>query len=427
MTNVTSMTLPQAGTTSINLRELDDLGRSATGGRRHYSNARPHDIQTLALTNPTQVDALYLHIPFCFHKCHYCDFYSIVDDRKQGEFALALAREIGFKAGQFKLKPKTIFVGGGTPTYLSVENWKPILKALSDHGVMQNVSEFTVEANPETLTVEMARMLADAGVNRMSLGAQSFQPELLKALERWHDPASIPRALDVIRKAGIVNLNLDLIFAIPGQTVKLLEEDLKQALALDVEHLSVYGLTYEPNTVLTKKLELGRVTPADEDVEKEMYGVVLDTLAAGGFKHYEVSNFARRREGVDRRCAHNLAYWKNLNWIGAGPGAGSHHEGWLWKNLPHLQKYIEMPETPPMSEFDTFDADRRVGETLMLGLRLIDGLPSETFDALVATKEERRGRAEYLLQAGMLERAEGNVRLTRAGLFVADMVIGELI
>jgi oxygen-independent coproporphyrinogen III oxidase len=412
------MTLPQGS--------KSNQGHPDTGGRRPHSNAHPQDIQTLALTNPTPVDALYLHIPFCFHKCHYCDFYSIVDDRKQGEFGQALGREISHKAGQFKLKPRTVFIGGGTPTYLAAEHWKPILKSLSYHGVMENVAEFTVEANPETVTRDIAQMLADAGVNRMSLGAQSFEPELLKALERWHDPASIPRAMDLLRNAGITNLNLDLIFAIPGQTVKQLESDLNRALALGVEHLSVYGLTYEPNTVLTKKLELGRVKPADEDVEKEMYGVVLDVLAGAGFRHYEVSNFARLREGVDRRCAHNLAYWNNLNWLGLGPGAGSHHEGWLWKNLPHLHKYIESPEAPPMSEFESFDPDRRVAEKLMLGLRLIDGLPEGVFDALVGSNEQRRGRAEYLLQVGMLQRVNGYVKLTRAGLFVADTVIGEL-
>ncbi len=370
---------------------------------------------------------MYLHIPFCFHKCHYCDFYSIVDDRKQGEFGVALGREIAWKAGQFRMKPRTVFVGGGTPTYLSVENWQPILKSLNNHGVIENVTEFTVEANPETVTREMARMLADAGVNRMSLGAQSFQPELLKALERWHDPESIPRALDLLREAGITNLNLDLIFAIPGQTVRQLEADLSKAVSLGVEHLSVYGLTYEPHTVLTKKLELGRVTPADEEIEKEMYEVVLDVLAASGFGQYEVSNFARVREGVDRRCQHNLAYWKNLNWIGMGPGAGSHHEGWLWKNLGHLYKYIESPEAPPMSEFETFDADRRVAERLMLGLRLNEGIEEGFFDELVGSTQERRVRAEYLLQVGMLERMEGRVKLTRAGLFVADTVIGELV
>ena len=283
----------------------------------HPPHLRPRNAATSA------IDALYLHLPFCFHKCHYCDFYSVVDapgaaarrgrklprvqrrcpvsapaavDR-QPAFTRALIAELDAActaAPAPGLRPRTVFAGGGTPTFLRPGLWDLLLAALHRHGTLERTTEFTVEANPETVTPDLMRRLADGGVNRVSIGAQSFQKASLDALERWHRPESVARAVDACRGAGINNLSLDLIFAIPGQTLAMLDDDLDRLLELEPTHLSTYGLTYEPQTPLTARLRVGRVTPIDEDTERAMYARVLERLEGAGFAHYEVSNWAKR-------------------------------------------------------------------------------------------------------------------------------------
>ncbi|MEM9416149.1 MAG: coproporphyrinogen-III oxidase family protein, partial [Planctomycetota bacterium] len=270
---------------------------------------------------------MYFHLPFCFHKCHYCDFYSVVDppnttqpgeNDRQPALTQALIAEIQRRASQAEFRPRTIFVGGGTPTYLRPELWAQLLHTLRQVGWLPDsgptgvspadrgagtlpvdAPEFTVEANPETVTAELMQQLAAGGVNRVSIGAQSFDNASLKQLERWHDPESVPRAVQYCRDAGIHNLSLDLIFAIPGQTLAMLERDLDALLALEPTHLSTYGLTYEPNTPLTAKLRVGQISRIDEDLERDMFELVLNKLEAAGFEHYEVSNWAKKNGARD--------------------------------------------------------------------------------------------------------------------------------
>lgn len=375
------------------------------------------------------IDGLYLHIPFCFHRCHYCDFYSVVDrvgpdeaGTRQDAFCDALCRELHARCTESGavLRPDSVFVGGGTPTLLRPELWRRLLARMAGLGLLERVREFTVEANPETVTEKLARTLAAGGVNRVSLGAQSFSPTHLKTLERWHDPASVARAVGRFRDAGIERMNLDLIFAIPGQRLDDFDADLTAALALGVDHLSCYGLTYEPNTKLTTRLRQGQVTACDEALEAAMYEHAMDRLAAEGFEHYEVSAWAR----PGRRSAHNLHYWRNDAWLGVGPGAASHVQGVRWKNKPHLEQYIAASPTPPVTEVERLDAPGRADERLMMGLRLREGVEAQWLDRAFAGKAQ--AVAEFAAM-GMLERAGGRVRLTRRGLMVADSVIGSLI
>lgn len=371
-------------------------------------------------------DALYLHVPFCFHKCHYCDFYSIVEPEgrdRQETFTTALLADLDRWHAEAPLRPRTIFVGGGTPTLLRVDLWERLLAAMHDRGVLREVAEFTVEANPETVTPELMRVLRAGGVNRVSMGAQSFQPELLKALERWHDPASVPRAAAVCRDACIENLNLDLIFAIPGQTLALLDADVDALIALEPTHLSCYGLTYEPNTAMTTKLRLGRVRPIEEDLEAQMYGHVIQRMAAAGFEHYEVSNWAR----PGRRCEHNLAYWHNRDWIGVGPSAASHVGGWRWKNEPHLGRYLAGSPTPPVVDVEHLDDERRLGEELMLRLRLREGVAEPWLRERLRPDDARWSVIAEMIGLGMLAWSGGRLALTPRGLFVADAVIARLL
>lgn len=397
---------------------------------------------------------MYLHLPFCFHKCHYCDFYSVVDradQDRQATFTDALIAELrGWSERLEGWRPRTIFAGGGTPTYLRPELWTKLLEVMRDLGLIEQCVEFTVEANPETVTPALMRQLAAGGVNRVSIGAQSFQRESLEALERWHDPDNVPRAVDACRAAGIDNLSLDLIFAIPGQTLAMLDDDLSSLVALRPTHLSTYGLTYEPNTPLTARLRLGKVIAIDEDTQRAMYQHVLDRLDTEGFEHYEVSNWAKRGsgaggrgsgrigEGFSRpqtpdpkprttRCAHNLAYWHNLNWLGVGPGAASHVEGHRWRNVPNLSTYLATSPRPATIDHERLPPDQQVGERLMLGLRLAEGLPLSWIEQHIAPTDHRHDSIDEMIDINMLERTDGHLRLTRRGLFVADSVIAKLL
>lgn len=375
---------------------------------------------------------LYLHIPFCFHKCHYCDFYSIVESPsagqdRQAQLVDALIRELRHHQARLgPLRPRTLFVGGGTPTLLRPELWQRLLQALHDMGALEQAAEFTVEANPETVTPDLMSLLVRGGVNRVSIGAQSFQPPLLEALERHHQIASVPRAVQAARQAGIDNINLDLIFAIPGQTMAQLDADLDAALALEPTHLSCYNLIFEPATPLTQKMKLGQIQPLEEDLQRAMYDRVMTRLEHAGYEHYEISNWARQRADGSYRCLHNLIYWHNLDWLGVGPSAASHIRGRRWKNVPHLGRYLAGSPAPPTQDMEEPDPARHVSDSLMLGLRLRDGIALAWLDHHLDRNDPRWGVIDELIALGMLQRDSSRLRLTRQGLFVADSIIARL-
>lgn len=379
---------------------------------------------------PDAVTGLYVHVPFCFHKCHYCDFYSIVDDTtRRVQFADRLGAELAAVGRRLAGRIDTIFIGGGTPTLLEPALWRGLLTALGESFEAADTLEFTVEANPETVTEELLGVLVGGGVNRMSIGAQSFDRRHLATLERWHEPTGVGRAVAAARSAGIENVNLDLIFGVPGQTLEQWRDDLEAALALRPTHLACYGLTYEPGTAMTKKLELGRIAAIDNSVEAAMYEATMERLAAAGFEHYEVSNWAKRGAGgASRRCRHNMNYWRNGGWVAAGPSASGHVAGVRWKNAAHLGRYLAWAgEGAPIEpgSVEQLETSASVGEQLMLRLRLIEGVPR----AWLAEHAEpwRLAVIDQQIAAGLLEESEGSVRLTRRGLMIADGVIAELL
>ncbi|MBI1367507.1 MAG: radical SAM family heme chaperone HemW [Planctomycetes bacterium] len=432
---------------------------------------------------PRKIAGLYVHVPFCFHKCHYCDFYSIVDDAdRQARFVDRMLQEAAALARDIAVRPVTIFVGGGTPTLLRPDLWQRLLAGFQETFDLSGIKEFTVEANPETVTPELLDVLVSGGVNRMSIGCQSFNMAHLKTLERWHDPANVERAMSLARAAGIDNLNLDLIFAIPGQTLGEWREDLARAIALGPRHLSCYSLMYEPNTPLTKKLELGRLTRMDEELEAAMYEATIDDLAAAGFEQYEISNWAKLAgaevsasqiplppgevgpegrvrvrpitdctrnetrpasgppspqpspggrggfaERASWRCLHNMAYWLNENWLALGPSASGHLNGVRWKNAPHLGRYLadSAGGGVPIQDVERLDDDASRGEQLMLRLRLIDGVERSWLAPMLT--RQRLETIDRQIAAGMLVWSNDRLRLTRAGLLLADHVIADLI
>jgi oxygen-independent coproporphyrinogen III oxidase len=387
---------------------------------------------------PLPVRSLYIHVPFCFHKCHYCDFYSLVDTRdRQGPFVDRLVRELTALAPWAAGEPlRTVFVGGGTPSLLRPDLWRTLLRAIAalfDLSLIRTggaAGEFTVECNPETVTPELMDVLVAGGVNRVSMGAQSFNPAHLKTLERWHNPENVERALATARAAGVPRQSIDLISGIPGQTLDQWRDDLDRALGLGTEHLSCYSLTYEPGTAMTARLRRGEFPKIDEDLEADMYELTVSHLRAHGLERYEVSNYAR--PGCEAR--HNMAYWRQDSWLAAGPSASAHVAGHRWKNAPRLDDYLSLgieEGFSPITDYEAPDHARALSERIMTGVRLGEGLDAaRTLDAAErleagAAEQLRRAVARQAAQGLLLESA-GRWVLTDAGFMLADRVAVEL-
>jgi oxygen-independent coproporphyrinogen-3 oxidase len=368
--------------------------------------------------------AAYVHVPFCVHHCGYCDFaVAVGQDQRIEEYVGALAVELGSLK---KPQPvQTLFFGGGTPTHLSaaqldvlldrVLTWLPLLP---DH-------EFSVEANPGTLDQAKVRVLADHGVNRLSLGAQSFAPHLLRVLERAHEPADVARAVDQARPY-IHNISLDLIFGVPGQSLEDWRADLTQALALEPTHIATYGLTYEKGTRLWKQQRGGHIQAQSEEAELALYTRGMDILEEAGFEQYEISNFAR----PGFRCRHNQVYWANHAYFGFGQGAARYVEGVRQTTTRDLAAYLKRVRTgqPTYFQSEELAPRQRALETIALQLRRAEGIQRRSFleqtgfclndliDPVIAR----------LAALDLLKDEQTSVRLTRKGKCLADAVIAEL-
>ena len=363
---------------------------------------------------------LYVHLPFCAHRCGYCDFVTAVGRRSDhGRYVEALLGELALERHRVAASPDTIFLGGGTPTFTAPAALEHLLDALPD------AAEVTVEANPEGVTVELARLLRRNRVNRVSLGVQSFSPELLAVLDRVARPDDVRRAVYALRDAGFDNISLDLIYGIPGESAALLERDLAEALTLEPEHLSAYELEAKPGTRFTHAhgAELARQAESMES----SFELVVDTMTAAGYRWYETANFARapdRGNGRDLRSQHNLGYWLGHDYLGLGVGAVSTIENRRWRNAPSLAGYltaIAAGGAPPREVEALPDTVREI-ERVMLGLRLDEPL---RFSEVGAALDE--GELARLAQLGLAERSGDLVTLTPRGRFLGDGVTAALL
>ena len=368
---------------------------------------------------------LYVHLPFCSSRCGYCDFVTVVGRvGRHDEYVDALLAELELEQGRLAGPVETVFLGGGTPTFTDAEALRRLLRALP------SADEVTVEANPETVTPAVARLLADAGVNRVSVGAQSFRPHLLATLERQARPDNVRRGFYHLRDANFDNISLDLIYAIPGQTPADLDADIDDALALAPEHLSCYELEAKPGTRFAHAHgeELARQAEAMEGYFER----VTERLIAAGYRWYETANFcleAARAGGRDLRARHNLGYWLAHDYLGLGVGAVSTVAGTRWGNPPRLEAYVrELARgEPPPREVERLSAATRREERVMLGLRLDDGLPlGPALAAVDSTALER------LQRGGLAERRAGRngaeaLALTSRGRQLGDAVTAELL
>jgi oxygen-independent coproporphyrinogen-3 oxidase len=378
------------------------------------------------MTTPDDCRSLYVHIPFCRRICGYCDFYrDVYDPDAAAQVVDALRTELrGAIAGR-DIRFDTVFFGGGTPTVLPPHQLAALLgdiQPLLANGKEPLTYEFTVEANPATVTREVAAVLSEHGVNRVSVGAQSFQPGELAVLDRTHKPPQVAQTLRICREAGIQRLNVDLIFAIPGQTLKGWLANLEEAVALGTEHLSCYGLTYEPGTPMHRDLQGGRVRRVSEDVEAAMLEATIDMLSERGIEQYEISNYAR----WGAECRHNLCYWRNEPHLAIGPSAAGLYEGIRYRNVPDTRQYVAAIRAgrSPRIETERLPPERRARETGYLQLRLREGIRRKAFVVRFGCDpvELYAGAIEKHGSIGLVDVTEETVRLTRAGVLMADMV-----
>ncbi|MBA2298581.1 MAG: radical SAM family heme chaperone HemW [Actinobacteria bacterium] len=362
---------------------------------------------------------LYLHLPFCAHRCGYCDFVTAVGKHTEhAGYVDALLAEFALEQHLLADEVGTIFVGGGTPTFTEPAALARLLAALPAAG------EFSVEANPETVTSRLAALLREHGVNRVSIGAQSFQPHLLEALERRATPADVRAAVPTLRAAGFDNLSLDLIYGIPGQTEDDLARDLDAALALEPEHLSCYELEAKPGTRFTHAYgdELAR----QADAMESYFEAVVETLTAAGYRWYETANFCRADSRRDFRSHHNLGYWRGRDYLGIGVGAVSTIECLRWRNVPSVRRYVATLAhgKRPSRELEPLDADVQARERVLLGLRLDQPLATAglggALDPVAVERLERLGLARSLDGGALLE-------LTPRGRFLGGGVTAELL
>ena len=367
---------------------------------------------------------VYVHVPFCETKCGYCDFYSIpLEGRDTAALTRALLAELHVRVPAVDSPITTIFCGGGTPTLLPLDELAMLLRTIGEVTRSHPVTEFTVEANPGTVDDAKAKLIVDSGVTRVSMGAQSFFEAELAALERIHNPADIPRAVEVLRRSGVTEVSIDLIFGIPGQTPATWRVSLERAIQLEVDHVSCYGLMYEPGTRLTAQRKSGRVTPCDESLEADMYLMMRDVLSAAGYEQYEVSNFAK----PGCRSEHNLIYWRNQPYVGVGPSASGCDGRERYKNVADAARYVRMIEADGIAETfrETIDGETLMLEMVLMQLRMLEGLSIEDFHTRTGSEPLALFHPvlDRFVASGHLTVTDSHIALTPEGFLVADSII----
>ncbi|HEX3987791.1 MAG TPA: radical SAM family heme chaperone HemW [Verrucomicrobiae bacterium] len=385
------------------------------------------------MIDETVIRHLYVHVPFCAKKCEYCAFYSeAADGELVNRYVSALIAEMDLVAAE--LKPRTIFFGGGTPSLLNLRQWEQVLKAMSRLN-LTGADEWTVECNPATVSLDKAKLLRDSGVNRISMGAQSFDENLLDRLGRIHGRDMIFKSFDILRRAGFDNINVDLMFAIPGQTLETWRQTLAEAASLGSEHLACYEVIYEEDTPLFAQLQAGKIH-VDEDLACAMYDELLTAMASAGLEQYEIANFARRGAAADgeipqRACAHNVNYWRGGSFHGLGPGATGYVRGVRARNIANTTRYCEelergqraiewSEELPPLA---------RAGEIAAFGLRMTSGWPLEQFEHRTGFDLQTEWKTEInrMVELGYGSLDQDRFSLNAKGLRFADWAGSEFL
>lgn len=365
---------------------------------------------------------IYIHIPFCAKRCIYCGFFSTVRQDEAARYVKAVCRELELRALYLADAPvTTVYFGGGTPSRLTPQQLGLIISAIDSVIGLKSLQELTVECNPDDITPQFVSSLRALGVNRISMGVQTFNDEMLRFLHRRHTAAQALEAVHICRESGIDNISIDLMYGLPGQTLEMFRADLRTALSAQVQHISSYCLSYEENTPLQALRDQGKLTPADDDLCFQMYTLMCDTLREGGFEHYEISNFCR--PGYHSR--HNSSYWDGTPYLGLGAGAHSYNGSSRQWNPSDLDLYIQgVAQGTPSFDVEHLSDTDLYNEKIMLNLRTSRGL-----DLSALSDKERSNlleSARKFLSDGSLLLDGNRLRIPESGMFISDLVISSL-
>lgn len=368
--------------------------------------------------------AAYLHIPFCDHICFYCDFNKVfLEGQPVDEYVDAVIREmVLMKESHPNEKVETFYIGGGTPTTLNEQQLEKLLAGIQTHFPLAKGAEFTVEANPESVSLEKFRIMKEYGVNRLSMGVQSFNNAILKRIGRIHTAEQVYECVKFAQKAGFENMSIDLIFRLPTQTLADFAETLEKALELDLPHYSIYSLILENKTIFYNLMRQGKLPLPSDDEEADMYAMAMDTMAKYGREQYEISNYAK----PGYQSQHNLAYWKNDTYFGFGAGAHGYIDGIRYNNHGPIQHYLEplrQGQSPIIYQKELTGLNV-IEEELMLGLRTMKGVDRLHFQEKFGDPIERYYAEEItgLTERGLLKVEDNHLRLTREGTFLGNEV-----
>ena len=371
---------------------------------------------------------IYIHIPFCKSRCKYCDFFSTTHLEKRAQYVAALLEEWRMRAHEVKEPIHTIYIGGGTPSMLDDSSLQMIIEAIRRESPLNSTAiseplqgdeamlqEITMEANPGDITLERAQAWRKMGINRLSIGVQSMDDKLLQLIGRRHTAEQARKAVAAAQAAGFDNISIDLMYALPSQTMEQWQKDVAEALQMDVQHISTYGLIYEEGTVLMTLLDHGVIEAVDEDTEMQMYDYLVEQLAANNFEHYEVSNFAL----PNRQSRHNSSYWNNTPYIGLGAGAHSYDGQVRQWNISDLDTYIAQAMAHQLQpEKEVLSEEQRHTERVMLGLRTNSGIGIDEID---------RSKAQPYIAQGMLIEKDNRIVATTKGYHILNRIIEDLI
>lgn len=373
------------------------------------------------LKKPTST---YVHIPFCTQICYYCDFSKVfIKNQPVDAYLQALIRE--FRSYDIT-ELRTLYIGGGTPTSISAVQLDYLLTELIRDLNLNTLEEFTIEANPGDLTVDKIEVLQKSAVNRVSLGVQTFNDKHLKRIGRSHNEAQIYSTIDALKTAGFQNISIDLIYALPGQTMDDVRSNVAKALSLNIPHLSLYSLILEHHTVFMNKMRRGKLHLPTEDLEAEMFEYIISEMERNGFEHYEISNFTK--PGFESR--HNLMYWENVEYYGVGAGASGYLDGIRYRNRGPIQHYLKgVSEGNARLSEEVLSKNEMMEEELFLGLRKKEGVSIGKFEQKFGTSFEKRyGQIVQELQSdGLLKENNGFIQMTKKGLFLGDTVAEKFI
>ena len=370
---------------------------------------------------------LYIHVPLCEKRCRYCDFYKLTPDEVDSMDLYLQCMEIELRRLPKDFAPDTVFIGGGTPTALSSVEYGKLLESIHRRINLSEVVEFSSEANPGTLTPEKLAVMKEGGINRVSIGVQSFNNRALQLLGRIHDAETTVKGYHMLREAGFDNVNIDLIQSIPSMSPTEVLADVHKVAELGPEHISFYNLIYEPGTPLTKARDEGIVVPPEEDEEADNYFAVKAVLEDAGYGHYETSNFSR----AEKECKHNVLYWQGGEYFGCGPSAHSHWHGKRFGNIPDLNIYCDrlLRAETPFGEVEYLTKEDKARETLVMWLRMTNGFDLAEFKRVsgFSAYDLCGDGIDSMIEENLLQRIGNRLSLTPNALFVSNAVFAALL